>query len=382
MSWGWSRRTAVAVTVGVLTLSGMDGGGAQEPPPPPPPPPSCPAAPTGPGPSVTIEKPAEGAVAKSTAEALVGGLVEAANNGTVDCVLLTATRVDENNQSQEVDREVINLPDGPVSYEFTWAPHLPYNDTYAVVAQAVGRRFGNPFASTPVTRQFRTEIPPARVAGLKVTADKEKRTATLVWNKNPEPDVVGYIVRRVAGDPKFSAEASPTEPTHTDDLSTAPAGSYRYHVVAVRQRTRNPADGGIESTTPAEGSVTIAGPPTATSPSTTPTTRRTATTARRPRNRAPNRVDLGRFGPTSTLPESLEPAEGAFGDLEFGERQRGRTDMTITELGEPVTEDGDDRPTSLLFFAAGLLAFVVLLHLRWLKKEVDRVPLEEVPPEA
>ena len=333
---------------------------------------------------MTIEKPDEGAVATTVADATVRGLVVGSgDDGTVDCVLLTLTRL-ENNQPVEVDRRVTTLTEGPHEHPFTWTPKLPYNDTYTVFGQALGRRFGNQFAGSPSTRQFRTEIPPVRPSGLKIVTDQASRTVTLTWTKNPEPDVVGYIVDRAAPERDFEEVGSPVDPTFSDKLANdAPAGSYRYHVVAVRRKSQDPTAGGIESPAPAEGRVTVAAAPTQPPPGST-TTRPTATTARSNRSRTPNRVDLRRFtGPTSTLPDdgSREPEEGAFGDLEFGERQDGRTDMTITELGEPVTEDGDDRPTSLLFFAGGLLAFVVLLHLRWIKKEVDRVPLEELPPQ-
>jgi hypothetical protein len=363
-------------------MAGIDGTGAQTPSP------TCPIANQGPGPTVTIDQPEEGEVVTSAGDAVVQGTA-AATSGAVECVIVQMTRLVDGAET-EVGRRVFAVPpEDAEEYTIEWPPPLPYNDTYTVRGQAVGTRFGNRFLG-PVSqpRKFRTEIPPARPANLKIATNQEKRTATLTWNKNPEPDTAEYIVRRAPAEGEFKEIGRPAEPTFTDNLDggAAPAGTYRYRVTAVRS-TAPGSSVGIESTGAAEGRVTVTGPPTATSTSTTPTTgpRSTATTARSARNRGgANRVDLRRSpGATSTIPDGLqEPEDGAFGDLDFGERQDGRTDMTITELGEPVTEDGDDRPTTLLFFAGGLLAFVVLMQLRWLKNEVDRIPLEDVPPES
>ena len=375
-----ARRLGLSAAAGVLAVVVAFAGvgraqeeQAQEPPP------ACPEASDGLGPSVTIDRPAEGAVVTTPGDATIIGTAE--SSGVVECVELSIARVVDG-QPQEVGRAVATL-DPPVNeYEIVWPPPLPYNDAYVVTAIAVGTSNVGQRRGRAV-RQFRTEIPPATPTGLKIGINQEKREASLTWNANPEADVVGYIVERAPAEGPFGEVGRPQTPAFVENLGPLPPGNYRYRVTAVRRKTQNPADTeGIASPAPAEGSAELKGPPTATTTSTPPTTRPTATTAR-PRRPA-NRVDLGRFGPTSTIPDgSQEPEEGAFGDLEFGERQDGRTDITITELGEPVTEDGDEeRPSSLLYFAGGLLAFVVLMHLRWIKKEVDRVTLEEVPPKA
>lgn len=378
----WARRTAAVVAVAGFAIAGVDGTGAQTPPQ------SCPIADPGPGPTVTFDQPEEGEVVTSAGDAVVQGTA-AATGGAVECVAVQLTRMVDGTAT-EVGRRVFTVPpENAEEFPIEWTPPVPYNDTYTVRGQAVGTRFGNRFLG-PVSqpRQFRTEIPPARPSNLRIATNQEKRTATLTWTKNPEPDTAEYLVRRAPAEGEFKEIGRPAEPTFTDnfDGGAAPAGAYRYRVTALR-RTAPDSTVGIESTAAAEGRVTVTGPPTATSTSTTPTTRprTTATTARPARARSgANRVDLRRApGATSTIPDGLqEPEEGAFGDLDFGERQDGRTDMTITELGQPPTGDGDERPTTLLFFAGGLLAFVVLMQLRWLKNEVDRVPLEDVPPES
>ena len=385
----WVRRTAAVVAVVVLGITGVEGSGAQTPPP------TCPApdpTPNAAGPIVTFNAPNETEPAQSTAQAMIAGSATQ-RNGRVNCVLVVLRRpVQGQPQPEEVARRVFLVDgDDPQPFPFEWAPFFPYNDVYSVTGQGVGTipGFGTFTGPASPPRQFRTEIPPARPTGLKVTVDQAKRQANLTWSKNPESDIVGYVVRRASGDDEFPAEGTLVRDatSYTDDLGPAPAGTYRYRLTAVRRANQQDENAAIESPAAAEGRVTVTGAPTATTTSAPPTTRprTTATTARPARNRgAPNRVDLRRFsGATSTIPDgALEPEEGAFGDLDFGERRDGRTDMTITELGEPVRGDGDERPSTLLFFAGGLLAFVVLMQLRWLKNEVDRVPLEEVPPEG
>jgi len=53
-------------------------------------------------------------------------------------------------------------------------------------------------------------------------------------------------------------------------------------------------------------------------------------------------------------------------------------------LGAPDTRlaTSKERPTSLLFMAAGLLATVLLMHVLWVKSEVDRVALDPLPARA
>ena len=384
----WGRRTAAVAAVACFAISGIEGTGAQAPPPPP----SCPAADPSPaGPIITFASPSETEPADTAAEATVTGVAEQ-RNGRVDCVLLTLSRaVPGQPQLEEVARRVSTIDaDDPQPWPIEpWAPFLPYNDTYRVAGVGVGTTTLGPRTGTTAIRQFRSEIPPAPPTGLKVGIDQEKREASLTWAKNPEADIVGYLVQRAPaegpfGDPKLVRDAT----SFVDDLKPLEPGEYRYRVTAARRKSQNPADENeaILSPAPAEAKATLRGEPTATTTSSPPTTRRTtATTARPARNRGgANRVDLRRFGgATSTIPDgATEPEDGEFGNLDFGERQDGRTDMTITELGQPVTDDGDERPTTLLFFAGGLLAFVVLMQLRWLKNEVDRVPLEEIPPEG
>ena len=368
-----TRRTATAVICALLFFA--DGAGAQEQ--------------SGPTPATNLTAPTDGALVKSSVEAVVRGDVTAGADFQIERVDLTLTRQFAG-EDEAPAVAALAAPPGHQAWTFAWPePPVPFNDTYTATASAVGTspRFGR-FRGPPDSVTFQVQIPPAKPTGLKVALDQQNRKANLTWNRNPEPDTTEYLVQRAFNDGAFDEGTVVAATSHTDDLATAEPGSYRYRIVALRRQTQVENDPlRIPSPEPsAESKMELAGAPTAANPSTTspPTTRRTTgTTARPARNRsASNRVDLRRFGgATSTIPDgSLEPEEGAFGDLKFGERQEGRTDMTITELGEPVTDDGDERPTTLLFFAGGLLAFVVLMQLRWLKNEVDRVPLEEVPP--
>ena len=380
MTRRWARWGRACAAIAMAAAAAAAPTSAQE---------ACPPGDQGPGPSVVLTAPNDTEPITSQALTEVQGTAEQ-RNGRVDCVLLVLTR-NVDGQPVEVGRRVlVASAESPQPFPIKWLPPTPYNDVYTVVAQAVGTipNFDT-FAGQPTARQFRTQIPPVKPTGVKVALDQEKRKATVTWAKNPEADVVGYIVDRAQGDGEFKhlADVPPDPPSHVDDLAAAEPATYRYRITAVRRESQAPDAKGLSSPPSSEARTTLKGPATATT-TTSPTTSKPVagaprTTAKPKSAPAARRVDLGRFGPTTTTPpgESLEPEEGAFGDMDFGQRQDGRSDMTIREVGEPVGDGGNERPTSLLFVAAGLLAFVVLLHLRWLKKEVDRLPTENVPVE-
>lgn len=315
-------------------------------------------------------------------------------------------------------------PDHPVPANQTWTGDaaslgfsrqftLLYNGHYSANAVAVGRTWpyavNGPEEST-ASRPFRVDTPPATPAGVKAVANQTKRTVTLSWAANPEPDLIGYGVYREFDDGTLDAGTVVTgKTTYTHELGSLPADTYRYQVLAVRRD----ADG----TQPLASDPAVVSAKITSSPPTTSTTKPagggggtgggtrgggTATTTTSgsgsgsPTLATRGKADLSGFAallpsggaklPAGTRTPTTEP-EGSFEeDLPFGARGEGGSgssdDDSESALGEEslASSSGDDRPTSLLFMASGLLVTVVLMHLLWLRDEVNREPLPAIEP--
>jgi len=97
-------------------------------------------------------------------------------------------------------------------------------------------------------------------------------------------------------------------------------------------------------------------------------------------------VDLSGFG--SLLDQTVAPqvqplpeSDAGFSeDLPFQPRTIIESDVQ-TEIAVPdggFQDPGSNQADMLRFFAAGLLVTVILMHVLWLRGEVERVPLEAV----
>ncbi|MGH9179901.1 MAG: hypothetical protein ACRD0N_15300, partial [Acidimicrobiales bacterium] len=84
----------------------------------------------------------------------------------------------------------------------------------------------------------------------------------------------------------------------------------------------------------------------------------------------------------ATLPFADVPEVEEEGELEGG-GELGEVAADSPQFRELGAEDeGADRQRTMAFFAAGLLATVLLMHVLWVRSEVKRVPLEALEPEG
>jgi hypothetical protein len=254
----------------------------------------------------------------------------------------------------------------------------------------------NPEMST-ATRSFALEAAPAAPANVKAVPDQAKRTVTVTWAVNPEPDLIGYGVYRKGGDSPLGVIKAGDPTVFVHQLGSLPAGPYEYEVIAVRPKA-NASCCVFSGVSTAKATITSSPPTTTTKPgdsggstATTSTTTKGSTLANRGRN------DLAAFGALlpnggarlPNAPRRSEVDSGFEQDLPFAQKDAEQPvsgnddDDFVQALGgrELASSDGDDRPTSLLFMAGGLLVTVVLMHLLWLRDEVNKGLLAAVDPD-
>jgi len=252
---------------------------------------------------------------------------------------------------------------------------------------------------------FYVSAPPQTPSGVKTSVDDSQRSITVSWNANPEPDLVMYVVGRYygtsTGGKAFFVDASQT--SYVDNLGTNPAGSYRYDVYAVRKAAKS-SEQSIPSKAAGTSTASVRSAPPTTNTTTGPGGGTTATTASPSGSGsssssgpalAQHGTNVSGFGNllsqsgglpsrSASPPATLEPDPGFDQTLPYGARPPAQTgnDNNSTALGAPDSQrlaSSKERPTSLLFLAAGLLATVLLMHLLWVKSEVDRAPLDPLP---
>lgn len=292
--------------------------------------------------------------------------------------------------------------------DFSWTPVIPVNGNYTVAVEAWGRENidFNGDESSSASRPFAMEAPPAPPANVKTAVDQAKRTVTLTWDANNEPDLLGYSVfRKVRQEWVAVSEAIPAgDPrTFTHTLGSLPAGTYSYAVFAGRPNAAG--DNVVLSSTAAPPAKVTSSPPppptTTTKPgSTGGSSATTVTTTKGPTVATRGRTDMAGFASllpnggaqlpnAPRAPRAAESDNGFEQDLPFqapgatqDEDAGGGEDDPVQALGgRSVVSSGDDeRPTSLLFMAGGLLVTVVLMHLLWLRDEVNKGLLPAVEP--
>ncbi|MDQ1375531.1 MAG: hypothetical protein QOJ09_2869, partial [Actinomycetota bacterium] len=358
------------------------------------------------GPGISWTSPAEGASFGGSPP--ISGQVEMGNNGCTDHVTLVISSA----QGHPVPSQFDQNSGDRAPMAFNWQPPLAYNGVYTVQATATGRAWPCQFNSTEQStssRTFKVEAPPATPAGIKAIVDQAKRTITISWTANGEPDVIGYGVYRKEGS-QFVARKVVTTTSYTDDLGSLPAGTYQYQVYAARPN----ADGSqaIASASPAvtSGKVTTP-PPSPPTSTTTPgasgskggtggttntTAATTGTSANSPAIANRGKVDLSGFaallpngGAKLPAAHSTPQPDGTYNEtLPFkanagSDSSSPGKDDSVSALGGQTlaSSSGENRPTSLLFLAAGLLATVLLMHVLWLRDEVNRAPLPAVTPQ-
>lgn len=264
---------------------------------------------------------------------------------------------------------------------------------------------------------FLLAVPPARPAGVKTAVDAASRAVTVSWAKNPEPDLIRYEVKRAKGASTDFPVVGTVKAGTTSFLDTTTAeagGDYRYVLVAVREGAPGGSDLSSDpSALSADSTAKVPDPPpppTTAAPAGTGTGAAgaagagTGTASSVPANSpgalaTSGSVDLSGFNTVRNQTRSVTPRTVPLPDpgfqstLPFAPVDRGEGTLT-DESGDPgelaadspqYRELGDDtsandRARTMAFFAAGLLATVLLMHVLWVKSEVKRVPLEALDP--
>lgn len=361
-------------------------------------------------PTITFLSP--GSAEKVPASAVTVSARVEAEHVLVDSITLTVEQLDSDRPDITASTPAGDSPQQTVQFRV----ELPYNGEYKATVTATGapvKQAIDPVKETSsASRKFFVAAPPAKPTDVKTELDPASRVVTVTWKANAEPDMLFYVVQRAAGASTdfmpVSGKIAHPETKFADTSTAAAGGEYRYQVVAVRRGVNK--DEGVNSdpsalspastaTVPAPpGGATVAGTtgtgtpgvgatPGSTLPAGSPgalTTSGTVdlngfTAVQNAARRTPRTVPPPDHGFQSTLP--FAPRPGAEEPEEEGELGEVAADGSqFRELG--ATEEGADRQRTLAFFAGGLLATVLLLHLLWVRSEVKRVPLEAVTPEG
>jgi len=300
---------------------------------------------------------------------------------------------------------------------------LPRNGSYDVTLTASWRHNGldSNTGTATSSRSFLVAVPPAPPTNVKTAVDAASRAVAITWKANSEPDLIRYEVKRAKGNStEFTTLAKPRagETSYIDSTTSAAGGDYRYLVVAVRKGVPGneelssdpsamtadavakvpdpppppttapaagtpgaaPATGGTGTGTGTASSVPAGSPGALTTPGSVDLSGFN-TVRNQTRNAPPRTVSLPDPGFQSTLPfapgetisdEPLIDEGGDLGELAADSPQ-------YRELGEESSSN--EKARTMAFFAAGLLATVLLMHVLWVKSEVRRVPLEALEPE-
>jgi hypothetical protein len=336
----------------------------------------------------------------------VGGRAFMPSGGTVNGQLQIEVTSLEGHGGQKI---AVNVSGNSVP--FSWDYATSYNGHYRVKVTAQGRDGAvdtTPSETSSASRDVAVEVKPAPPSGLTAKTTKA-RSVDLAWKANPEPDIVGYQLQRTL-DPEgeWTAVANTADIAYTDTGTQAAGGTYSYRVVAVRSASTS--DQGIPSDPSETASAKVSGPP----PTTTTTAKGGTGTggtggtgaggagangtgaggtstgtgnATSPELARTGKVDLSGF--SALLQQSKRPtpkaeeADPGFKDkLPFkpGEEPIGEDG---TALGVGVREvGGSEGRQPVAFVAASLLVTVVLMHVLWLKRQVDRHPLGDLPADA
>ncbi|MDP9402264.1 MAG: hypothetical protein M3P85_02805 [Actinomycetota bacterium] len=325
----------------------------------------------------------------------------------------------------EKDRQTVSFTVKGIEYNGEYQAEVSAKASQPVLP--LGLSGHQPMAASG-TRKFAVAVPPAPPGDVRAAIDPDTRVVTITWKRNPEKDIVGYFVARNGADPVATVETSFT------DASTANAGgTYVYKVQAVRRGatanqglTSDPvtttatvpgppgppttvgAGGTTTTTTPGAGGTTATRTPGAggggTGTGSTPggTTGTTLAASSPGALKKSGTIDLSGFssiqsqarrpaprvverdpGFTSTLPFNTTNTTRLVDGEQAGAPEPGRAaggdDPEVRELG--AEDASNNRQQSAAFLAAGLLATVLLMHLLWIKGEVQREPLEALVPE-
>jgi hypothetical protein len=360
-------------------------------------------------PSVRISSPAAGATTNDSTPNVSGDAQM--SNGVV--IEVTASLTSEGGRPVPPAHRVSG--DGRSSVAFAWTPSLPWNGNYTLTLRATGEDRPvdtNGQESAETTRSFSVEAPPAKPRDVTVRTDPDSRDVDVAWRKNTEPDLIGYQVQRSYDGGEWLVAGESKETDFRDMSTSERGGTYRYRVVAIRAGASR--DAGVASVPSEPATTTVPKPPakettsggggsgssgsgsgsTDQSPSgdgsqtggASPGSGSGGSGPSGPTISRSGRVDLSGFGslldqtraPDATPIPEFDP--GFSDTLPFQSQTLNESDGT-QELAVPeggFSDAGSNQADLLKFFAAGLLVTVVLMHVLWLRGEVERVPVQVI----
>ena len=297
---------------------------------------------------------------------------------------------------------------------WSFAPQPAANGRYTVTVVATTQAGTAPPGQWTAARSFVLDVNPAMPANVAVTTDATARTAHLTWTANTEPDLAGYAVYRAGPGPADQAKpiagvVAPKADYTDTDVATAPPGTYRYTVAAVRQSgDGTKADFSAPSN---EADATFSTPPKAQPPSTTsteapvgaaaggssstkaPTARSgaapaaTANAALAPPSRASLNDYQSLVNQAQASTATTEPPDPGFANkLPYQPKitkkvvQIPGATLESGTLGASDVSSGVRRTAE---FVAGALVLAVLAFFGWvLNRAAEPGPLEPLPPAA
>lgn len=372
-------------------------------------------------PTVTYSSPGDGAQIR-TSTTTVAGTVRM-TDGRIKSIVLKITPLNGGSSPSNQSVTGNDGPSQPVSFPAT----LPLNGRYRAEITVTGNDslLGviGPDKTTTTPRDFAVVAPPAVPKGVRTSVDSANRSVTINWSANSEPDLLFYVVQRSLNGGAFVPIRSTSELSFVDTSTAERGGEYAFNVVAVRKGANESE--GVSSDASSVATAAVADPPpppTTTAPPTSAPAVTTGAGTTETTAAGPSGTVVPDTGPATatTLPASSPGALTRSGSVDLSglrtlQTQAARaprtpptTDPGFTEtlpfetrvpsaepsagstgVGDEVAVNDSElgangnnveRTRALAFLAAGLLATVLLMHMLWIKGEVQRVPLEPLPP--
>lgn len=352
----------------------------------------------------------------SDGAATISGTQPTANNKTVDRVTVTITPNGGGAATTLPGCAGASCNGRTGSFSVSFTPAA--NGMYTAVATAEHDSRGpldpaDAAKSGSVT--FGVQFSPAPPRRLVAEPNGARRTVTLSWSPNSEPDLVAYQVSRSVDGGVFEAvgNVGPSTTTYTDQAGDG--GNLAYQVVAVRRgatsnvvlasKESNTATATIDRVTPpttaaggesGDGSGAAAGDTSGGSGGSGGTTGGAGTAgALRPQaSAAPVRItpgahlDLSGYKPNAA-PLTIGPAptpdpgykdtlpyqaQAQGNDADAGDNPAITPDEAALPVGSVVTTTESNRRVLLTFLAGAMLLFMLSMHLRWLLRRTAPVP--------
>jgi hypothetical protein len=192
----------------------------------------------------TFTNPASDGSTISAGPVVLSGVINRPG-GNIDQIKLIVRWTDTATGRPKIDHpDQVTTITPPTTSSYSWSDPVTAsaNGGYRIFVTATTDDGSGPNAAKETTissQGFVLDIPPVAPANLADTVQASARTVSLTWNANPEQDLLGYDVFRGGPTSKdqykfLNGVLAPGTGYVDKDVSTQPAGTYRYVIVAVR----------------------------------------------------------------------------------------------------------------------------------------------------